>query len=1769
MTEIKREAGDKTKGFTLQKQRALALFFDEIMLNSNIHVNVAIEYKGDIYLQSGDSYVEEQKNYDESSTFSFNSKEILNTLVYFLNIWLTEHKSESIRFGFYSTNKIAKENKTTRTTNLNINLPQKPILELLQEKQYTVKDLFDTVKKYLIDEYQIQYKKDVSPELDNQSIEKFLNSINWNFEQNNEIEYEKIITQKIKDCEFSNNLLNPSDAEFVYAFLMNSLEKKQNEDNYLLKFLRKDSVENVFLKISKGEAIPVQAFKYLNFDFSEFNTKMKSYLETFLKLKYQANVKNKQLPNLLHRKVAKHNREVKIQRESLEQSDIKNVQHLEVVIKEFGELSDSDKPSFLFGEVGSGKSTLLAHYFLKQIPNDIISIFIPSSFLKGKIQTDILSFKDIINKFVNNELSLENKFFDLDKILLSKKELTLIIDGLDEFENKEVQTLINHLLYLDLNYNNLHIIASGRPIELQNIVNFNDWNCLSTLNLTAEEIKLLLKNEAIAAGMNEQEAENDSQNRYKILQSKNELLSNATTPLIVCLIRDFLDANISVKTLGDILYDVLKKHLNWHDQDNKVNYDNFLNEYPNILQRERFLAEIAYKIHLSPNNKINEDVLFNVVNSNLLVSDSVNNRNSVVNEAILFFKHNFLQKVGEEYVFQSHQLFQVVLGLQIFYIISSKEKFDFKNEQIEKWREISYAGAIARIKGESLKISNFFSGFLDSILLTSDSTAVSAVVLLETQMTILNKIFLEKVKRISFRPLKYWGKNDSLVPHAYAYILKNLGEDGFNWFFENYLNPRHPNFVIGDDLVEFILQYYLVLNEFNLTDNEKKRLTSIIDYHIAARTFSCIDLLPLLALVLPENFKEEYRCKLLVSAAKSDMMFSRAEKLLKIEWEKGLEQEIIDALEIICDKKNSDGYININILKLWFKFTDKDIPKSILDNCIISIAKRNEEIFNLIIKKVDKKKLESYLRFNTLYKSQICDSASILLYRYYGERDIHLIGEPLLIKSQWFDYKNEERRKIIQDLIFSDGANELEFVIKKHPNSDKNQGLPEDYIFHFLQAAIILENTYIDEFLNVVNEFDKYVLSRHPEIRSNLIKLLARHDYYEALRKCLTNLNQDLRYNAAMILLTCFPESEKEALEIIVRSCCLRLSEYAEFFRFCMKLNYSKEMLDFLFGLLGDLTEIPRVFALKLLYHNNEYKLNDELLHELISGVLSKGSFLDYSPSLNDDGIESIQRQDKFLKHLKSLLYDANYEIRQSVSLTLLSYFRSSLSIEEKATCWLFKVQYSSMYLNVFSEDLHQLLENQEFASELKKSADYFFNDYKKQSVLSKYYEAYYEDGDWKIFFLTFLQSGIIMDHHDLERLYLLLVQINDTSVRRKIGIAAKELMAAPTFSQEKEYGFIFPMLALYAHEFGELNEDEITNILTTYTISQDEIVCSLLYRLGKIPKNAILDTRLKESYYPLFMKNSSKEFTNLKTIKIEDQLIEGRNIPENLTEVIESVLIDDYYTDDELCALCKTGKLATYFFIVISFCRGKNILELNKLLTSDEVGSMMYYPRYMIRLHKSILLKIKDIILLEKNNKETYISALIEDIDSGKNRETVDLFNDLFELEADFEIQLLPRLFDSLLDYPSMLNLDLTYKIFDFVLKSESKSDLGILLEPLKRQLKMILSIGKERRSENFELVIWCLTLILLYIEKKSDEYTKRGFLIGLNNIFIQDGYNYASSLSKSEIRFKGRDLLANSYNIFNLIENYIIKEIIQEGVKSNIPEVSSLCKVLSTLSH
>lgn len=1769
MTEKKiREAGDKTKGFTLQKQRAIALFFDEVKSNPNTHVNVAIEYKGDVYLQNDQSgYVEEQKNYNEEKAFSFNSHQILNTLAYFLEIWMAESKSQNIQFGFYSTSKIAKESYTEKVKNLGITLPNEGVLKLVAEGKFSEDNLLDSVKKYLIAEYKDQYHEDITDKLDDTSLTTFLNSINWNFEQDNEKEYKNEVLNKIKASEFASSFTNLYQPEFVYAALMLALEEKQDELDIILKFLQKDSVENLFLKVSVGQEINVRAHKYLHIDQSELIKKNQIWLKTFLENKYFSNVKDKSFPVLIERKVARHSKEIKIQRKNLEQTDPEKAQYLDVVVKSLGDLINDSRPTFLFGEIGSGKSTLLAHYFLNELEGEILPIFIPSTYLKGKVPTDLKSLKSIINQFVNDELNIKSKGFDIDGFLLTKKELTLVVDGLDEFDFEESKRLLIHLVNLSNGIVNIRVIASGRPIELQELVSFNQWNCLTTLDLTENEIKVLLKNEAIAAGLAEPAAEKDALARWEILKSKQELLANATTPLTVCLIRDFLDENLNSKTLGDILYEVLKRRLDWTKADQKENFSIFFAKYPHTLQREKFISSIAYKLYSSTNGKVNEDALFQIVDSSNIIPNELPDRNVLVNEIIDFVKSNFLQKIGDSYAFQSHQLHQLAVGLHLYFCISNDQEFKYKNDKINTWREISYAASIARTKGANNNIEKYLSELIDELLFTSDNTPASAVLLAEAQISNLNKKFLEKVKEFGFRPLKFWRnwgqeQSDSLVPHAYAYIIKDLGDFGFNWFFDNYLNPKHPSRIGHDEIAALILQYFLIRSQFILNKNEKDKLGSTIRFHLAAKTFSCNVLLPTISLAMSDSFDINNRCILLADSLRKNIVKDKAEEMLRKEFDKGEKKAVVNALEIACRNKD---YQPQNALELWLSMVDGDIPKLILNNCISHIGRGNNELFTVLKNRIGEVNLFAYCRYSILNQNSISDAAAIILFKYSGERNPLLVGEPILRKSSWFDYKNVERERILNELIYQNEKGE-EYIVRNLPSIDTSNGVPELYLKYFLTTLEESESLYINDFLFVTKYLSRFTLPRYPEIRNAFTKVLSIKEYYDALKNSLKHLDGFLRYNAASILLVCNPENEKEALEIIIRSASKRHNDNQELLRLCMKLNFSNTMLDFIHELLEDLTDISRVFAIKLLYHNNEYNLTKELLGELILGLIGNANFLDWSGNLRDDGIETVIGKERFYTQVKTCLDSDQLKIKESASSSLLSNYTSKLSNKEKAFCWLLYIQYSEHALVDFHNKFQQLFEEADFVQELKDKAKEIAEKHGlKEFLFLEYYFAIKKNGDWKNFFRALLKNRGRIDSHLLEDLYGFILQIGNSNqeIKQKMGKAIKEIMAYPTFSQNLQNNFLLPQLAVLAHEFGMLNEEEVRNILFEYRISHEEVACALLYRLRTIPEG-YQSERGNIEHISIFALNRVTPFNSFNVDQLDVLLEDGEDIPNNLSNVIESVLIKGDLSNEQLVTLSSKGNLAMYFSIIVGFSRNTS-LDLNDFLKAEEIGSTKYFERANTQQHKLVLLKIKEVLVSDVNWKDFYVEALIKNItDQTKSKDIIDLFTELFALKVDFDSILIPILYNALLDVSYRCNLNLVAWINEFVINLVLEKKLE-LIEPLRKILKAVNNSVNERHENELELISWSLSLVLMYIENKVDEDIERGFLIGLKNIFIQQGRKYPTG-NQTEIRFGGRDLFIYSNEIIKKIDSKLFQQIIKSGADSNVPEISAICIMFSS---
>jgi len=103
---INREAADTSKGFRLQKIRAIKLMLDSIKNDADAVFFTAVENVEDVSHQVVENgvettYYEEDKNYDTSGNFTIFSPPVRNTLVSFFDIYLGQFKtSKNVYLGF-------------------------------------------------------------------------------------------------------------------------------------------------------------------------------------------------------------------------------------------------------------------------------------------------------------------------------------------------------------------------------------------------------------------------------------------------------------------------------------------------------------------------------------------------------------------------------------------------------------------------------------------------------------------------------------------------------------------------------------------------------------------------------------------------------------------------------------------------------------------------------------------------------------------------------------------------------------------------------------------------------------------------------------------------------------------------------------------------------------------------------------------------------------------------------------------------------------------------------------------------------------------------------------------------------------------------------------------------------------------------------------------------------------------------------------------------------------------------------------------------------------------------------------------------------------------------------------------------------------------------------------------------------------------------------------------------------------------------------------
>ncbi|MGS0545530.1 hypothetical protein HXW87_19060 [Pseudomonas sp. Y5-11] len=268
MTQIiNRDAADKTKGFRLQKLRAATLLLRAANDLSNVNFYyAAIEAEEDVTIiktvnSITDQMIEEDKNYSPDSNFTIHSEAVLNTLVSFFDIYIGKwHRSPStvFTFSFYTTTNFGKEKKKELADRTIIELPDRPILEILQSSSDIPDNIASVVKTILLVEYKKQYEKipgngylKALEEIDLEQFKIFLKKISWLSGQEDELELQRSAETLIKCCKYYQLSMSGKE-QLILAKILDKIDEKQHFKDFAERFINSAEVELIF-KMAESE----------------------------------------------------------------------------------------------------------------------------------------------------------------------------------------------------------------------------------------------------------------------------------------------------------------------------------------------------------------------------------------------------------------------------------------------------------------------------------------------------------------------------------------------------------------------------------------------------------------------------------------------------------------------------------------------------------------------------------------------------------------------------------------------------------------------------------------------------------------------------------------------------------------------------------------------------------------------------------------------------------------------------------------------------------------------------------------------------------------------------------------------------------------------------------------------------------------------------------------------------------------------------------------------------------------------------------------------------------------------------------------------------------------------------------------------------------------------------------------------------------------------------------------------------------------------------
>jgi predicted MPP superfamily phosphohydrolase len=1104
----------------------------------------------------------------------------------------------------------------------------------------------------------------------------------------------------------------------------------------------------------------------------------------------------------------------------------------------------SAKRTLLLGDLGSGKSTLAARFVTESQDRttESLALLVPAKYIPTPSQPGTPQWKGVrdfigsLSAFVDNQILPTTAGFNLLSLLDSNIEVALIVDGLDEVSPTLGREILSNLAVLVDRWSTAQVVATGRPVELAGF-DYGKWQVCSPLPVQDDDKLLFFAGEAIADGRDEDSAIATATTALQRLRALPELHFLADTPLFCRLLFDQLQKQEQdeIPTLGDLLYKLLGKRLSeWATEDAKssttVQFDEL---YPSADSRVKLLSSLT--ADLDKNKLVPIERVQHLLET-LLPTSSQATKAQLASQALRTFQSAGLVSLDAGKFELSLRSFEdFCRGYALADVIQADTE-KLKGVRHEEWRNVSFAATMVRRLGATEAVRTPFCDYVRDLLQTSKNVAAAAYIVSESRDQSLAICFVEQLSQMGRRPLSFSFENPvwPQVAQATAESLYLAGDRGFDWFFREYIDPRYPFVFVGGQITVEIFQRWAALYLGRLTERQKASLTSMIDPHVSAGSQQAAQVIPVLAVVIPGAFETVVRLKHCIRLLENPFFRDAAERRIRDEFENGDQANLRKLFHEAVYGGSGQPYAALLYLTLYKTQPSPRIIRAVL------AAPRGRKPDRLHQRTIQRLKellgIECFERFCRWYlfdgDTTLAAGAAIELFR-SGERRLSLLSYALI--QGLHDGGNVPQAEEIMSTLLSEEAHSATETLAKYilMNSQAHgHGGHSSWwrlFLQFIRDPALRGPELLVDCLRGVGEF---LLPRNPEIRSAFRDLVLgpqSSDFRGALHDALNHDDPEVRHGAAMILISCDPDSEGQALEIVVRwKSHHDHHAWWEWEQYCLTLPFGPSALTYLQSRLRFLPTESRVFALAILFQNG-MELDDDLFHELISGSLAS--------VFGSDILGAVVHEERIREALIRAVNEDSEESARKAAEVLLD---QPVPLEEDlyARCKALVLNNTGWRDPKFLIELERLRNDPAYAALMVKEAHRLVERGFGQPIIAQLFEADQNPAIWEDLIWSEICStkpGYRVDPHGQ---WILDFMDGSATSKGAIGKAARKFLYDSRLTQAFNSDEAQSWLALLAHEAGELTDAELADVVDRLDPIDQSAYVPLVTRLGGAPKN-------------------------------------------------------------------------------------------------------------------------------------------------------------------------------------------------------------------------------------------------------------------------------------------------------------------------------------------